>query len=264
MKLAAISDIHGNLPALEAVLADIVREGVDATVNLGDIVSGPLWPAETADRLMALNLPTLAGNHERQVLTQHPDEMGASDRHTLAQLQPRHRAWLASLPATLRWRDDVLLCHGTPSSDLHYGLETVTSDYRPGGAPGVRAASASEVLERLGDAMRGVAHGLILCGHTHVPRCERVADGRLIVNPGSVGLQAYSDEHPHVHIIETGSPHARYALLTLDAGGWRADLRSVAYDFEAAAAQAEQNGRPDWAEALRTGRMGRFAPNVTH
>ena len=257
MKIAAISDVHGNLPAQEAVLADIARQGVDATVNLGDIVSGPLWPAETADCLMALGLPTLAGNHERQVLTQSPDKMGASDRHTHLQLQPRHRAWLASLPATLRWRDDVLLCHGTPSSDLQYWLETVTSDYQPGRSPGVRAASPSEALERLGDAMHGVAHGLILCGHTHVPRCERVADGRLIVNPGSVGLQAYDDMHPHPHVIETGSPQARYAVLTREATGWQVELRSVDYDFEAAAGQAERNSRPDWADALRTGRVRR-------
>lgn len=262
MRFAAISDIHGNLPALEAVLADIAREGVDATVNLGDIVSGPLWPAETADRLMALNLPTLAGNHERQVLTHSPDKMGASDRHAHEQLAPRHRAWLASLPAMLQWRDDVLLCHGTPTSDLTYWLETVTEDYEPGRSPGVRAASPTEVLQRLGDAMHGVVQGLILCGHTHVPRCERVADGRLIVNPGSVGLQAYDDVHPHPHIIETGSPQARYALLTQAPTGWQVELRSVDYDFEAAAQQAERNGRPDWADALRTGRVGRLEANA--
>ena len=65
LRIAAISDIHGNLPALEAVLADIARRGADLVVNCGDILSGPLWPAETAERLMALNLPTIAGNHER-------------------------------------------------------------------------------------------------------------------------------------------------------------------------------------------------------
>jgi predicted phosphodiesterase len=62
MRLAALSDIHGNLPALEAVLADIGRRGVERIVNLGDIVSGPLWPRETAARLLPLALPTVRGN----------------------------------------------------------------------------------------------------------------------------------------------------------------------------------------------------------
>jgi len=263
MRFAAISDIHGNLPALEAVLADIARAGVDAIVNLGDIVSGPLWPAETADRLLPLGLPTLAGNHERQLLTQTLAQMSTTDRHTTGQLRPEHRAWLASLPPPLQWSERVLLCHGIPTSDLQYFLETVTPDFRRGTAPGVRAATPAEVRARLGNAMRGAAHGLILCGHTHVPRCERLDDGRLIVNPGSVGLQAYDDTHPHVHIIETGSPQARYALLTQGAAGWKVELRRVDYDFEAAAAQAERYRRPDWADALRTGRIGRFENDTT-
>ncbi len=263
MKFAAVSDIHGNLPALEAVLADIAREGVDAIVNLGDIVSGPLWPAETADRLMPLKLPTLAGNHERQVLMQALHEMSATDRHTAPQLRPEHRAWLAALPPTLHWQPEVLLCHGTPTSDLQYLMETVTPDYQPGVSPGVRPATPAELKARLGDAMCGVTHALVLCGHTHMPRCERLADGRLLVNPGSVGLQAYDDTHPHTHLIETGSPQARYALLTHGETGWQVALRRVGYDCEAAAAQAERNGRPDWADALRTGRVGRFESSVT-
>ncbi len=253
MKLAAISDVHGNLPALNAVLADIAMAGVDLTVNLGDIVSGPLWPAETADRLMALALPTLAGNHERQLLTQSLVQMSAADRHAAQQLNDRQRAWLASLPDHLRWSDELLLCHGTPQSDLQYLLETVTDD-----APisaGVRAATSAEVSERLGDAMRGVPHAMVLCGHTHVPRSLRLADGRQVVNPGSVGLPAYDDSHPHPHRIENGAPQARYALLTRDAEGWHIEWRRVAYDFEAAAVQAERQGRPDWARALRTGRV---------
>jgi diadenosine tetraphosphatase ApaH/serine/threonine PP2A family protein phosphatase len=119
------------------------------------------------------------------------------------------------------------------------------------------------VAARLGDVMLGVPNALILCGHTHMPRCERLADGRMVVNPGSVGLQAFDDTHPHPHIIETGSPHARYALLTRQAGGWGVKLRRVAYEHEAAAAQAERNGRPDWADALRTGRVGRYEADAT-
>lgn len=255
MKFAVLSDIHGNLPALDAVIADARAQGAEAFVNLGDIVSGPLWPTETADRLMPFGWPSLAGNHERQVLTQALAEMSDTDRHTAPRLRPEQRAWLASLPGTLQWQPEVYLCHGTPTSDLQYLMETVTPDYAPGASPGVRAATRDELLARLGDTLQDVPHALILCGHTHVPRCERLADGRMLVNPGSVGLPAYDDEHPHFHQIENGAPQARYALLTRKPEGWGLKLRRVDYDHEAAAQQADRNARPDWACALRTGRM---------
>lgn len=251
MRIAAISDIHGNLPALEAVLADIAAQPVDVTVNLGDILSGPLWIAETADRLMALGLPTLAGNHERQLLTEPPQRMGASDAHAAARVHDAHRAWLAALPKTLQLTPEVFCCHGTPDSDLQYFLETVTPEH------GLRGATLAEATARAGGAMAGIGHAVILCGHTHVPRVMQLADGRLVVNPGSVGLQAYDDGHPYLHVVENASPHARYARLTRRAAGWQVELRSVPYDHEAAARLAEANGRPDWADALRTGFVGR-------
>lgn len=262
MRFAVLSDIHGNLPALDAVIADARAQAVDGFVNLGDIVSGPLWPAETAERLMPLGWPSIAGNHERQLLGQPVDQMSATDRQTAARLAPTHRAWLASLPATHRLRDDLLLCHGTPTSDLHYLMETVTPGHVRGGDSGVRPATRDELLQRLADTMLGVPGALILCGHTHRPRCERLADGRMVVNPGSVGLPAYDDLHPHPHVIETGSPHARYAIVTRQAEGWGVKLRKVAYDHDAAARQAERNGRGDWADALRSGRMGRYEADL--
>jgi predicted phosphodiesterase len=251
MRIAAVSDIHGNLPALEAVLDDIARADVDLTVNLGDVLSGPLWVAETADRLMALELPTIAGNHERQLLALPRERMGASDAFAAGQLDERRRAWLAWLPAGLRLADDVLCCHGTPDSDLVYFLETTQP-----GDPGVRAATPSEALRRAGDALRGVPQGLILCGHSHVPRALRLADGRLVVNPGSVGLQAYTGEEPHPHRVENGTPHARYAIVERTPAGWQVELRAVPYDHESAARRAQANERPDWATALRTGFVG--------
>ncbi|MBY0241038.1 MAG: metallophosphatase family protein [Burkholderiaceae bacterium] len=246
MRLAAISDIHGNLWALEAVLADIARRGADVIVNLGDILSGPLLPGETADRLMALALPTIAGNHERQVLTQAPERMGASDLYAHQQLTPRQRAWLAGLPPTLRLNQDVQMVHGTPGSDLVYWLETVTAEQ------GMRPATPAEVVARCA----GAQAPLVLCGHTHVPRAVQLDDGRLIVNPGSVGLQAYDDAMPYPHLVENGTPHARYALLEQGVLGWQVELVAVPYDWRAAAALAARNGRPDWEIALRTGRMG--------
>lgn len=243
MKLAVIADIHGNILALDAVLADIARRGADLTVNLGDIVSGPLFPRETADRLRSLGLPTIRGNHERQLLTHSFEQMGASDRFAVQSLGADQTDWLASLPETLRLDGGVLLVHGTPASDLVYFLETVDG-------AGVRSATAEEIEDRAGDADAR----LILCGHTHMPRIVRTSGGRLIVNPGSVGVQAYRDEEPVPHRVETGAPHARYAIVTLGADDIAVDLIAVAYDWEAAARTAETNGRPDWARALRTGR----------
>jgi len=246
MRIAAISDIHGNLAALDAVLADIARRGADRTVNLGDIVSGPLEPAETADRLIALDLPTIGGNHERQLLAVPPEAMGASDAFAAARLSAQQRGWLAALPIDLQIGEDVLLCHGTPASDLEYFLEHVGPD-------GARAATPDEIAARAGPERAA----LILCGHTHVARAHRRADGGLIVNPGSVGLPAYEDDRPWPHAMESGSPHARYAIIERDAAGlWSAELIMVDYDWESAARTAERRGRADWAIALRTGRMG--------
>lgn len=245
MRIAVLSDIHGNFAALDAVLADAARREVDLTVNLGDILSGPLQPVATAERLMTLDLPTIKGNHERQLLTLPPERMGASDAYAHGQLDDRHRAWLAELPATMWLGDDVFACHGTPASDLDYFLDTV----EPAGA---REATEAEREARAGD----VRAALILCGHTHVARARRLADGRLVVNPGSVGLPAYDDDRPYPHIMAAGSPHARYAVVERSAdGGWSAELIAVAYDWESAARLADARRRGDWAAALRTGRL---------
>ncbi|MBM2770832.1 metallophosphoesterase family protein [Burkholderia anthina] len=241
MKIAALSDIHGNLAALDAVLADVRRRGADLIVNLGDIVSGALHPAETADRLIALDLPTIKGNHERQLLTGERESMRLSDRWAHDTLRDDHRQWIAALPERLTLGDDVLLVHGTPASDLIYFLETVTPD-------GCRAATPDEIAQRAGNE----SASLILCGHTHVPRMAKLDDGRLIVNPGSVGLQAYTDDQPYPHRIETGSPHARYAMVSRTPSGWHAEFHAVEYDWHTAAAATR--GRDDWTVALRTGR----------
>ena len=240
MKIAILADIHGNLPALEAVVADAEATGCEHFVNLGDSLSGPLWPVDTADFLMARDWTTIRGNHERQLLTLSQDQMNLSDRHTIERLSSDHLDWLRSQPATLTFNGDIFLCHGSPRRDVEYLLEHVD-------AAGVRAAREDEVMERCG----GRRERLILCGHTHIQRVRTLADGRTVANPGSAGLPAYSDDRPVPHAMESGTPAVGYAIIN----GSEIELCRVAYDHERAARQAEQNGRADWAIALRTGRM---------
>jgi len=246
MRLAVVSDVHGNLAALDAVVADIAVQDVDVVVNLGDLLSGGLQPRETADRLTAAGWPTVRGNHERQLLTLDVDRMGASDRLAHETITGEHRAWLSALPATLQPAPGVLAFHGTPTDDLVYLLDTVEQT-------GARPAGVDEVLERLGGHGTSPQWSLLLCGHTHLQRAVRLPSGTLVVNPGSVGWPAYSDDVPHPHVMEAGTPHSRYAVVDDSTGRWRVDLRAVDYDWDGAARLAERHGRPDVARALRTG-----------
>ncbi len=242
MKIAAVSDIHGNLPALDAVLADIDKRGVDLIVNLGDILSGPLLPRETAARLMALDLPTISGNHERQVLSTDLDDMGASDRYARDTITPAQRDWVRALPPVMRPAADVFMCHATPQNDVDCYLEDIVDGE-------LRPAPLLTIEERTG----GCDAALILCGHSHIPRLSRLHSGQIIVNPGSVGLQAYEGHHPRPHTVEIGSPHGRYAIAERAAGVWTVLFIAVAYDWDAAARLALERGREDWVRALRTG-----------
>lgn len=238
-KTAVLSDIHGNLPALIATVADAEARGCTRFLNLGDILSGPLWPAETAAWLMARDWPTIAGNHERQVLTDPPERISASDAFTRAALGAEVLDWMAGLPATLSL-DGMFLCHGTPASDVTPLTDTLENDR-------LRIASEGELIERLA----GQGEWLTLCGHTHVPRLIGLPDCRRVLNPGSVGLQAYDDDHPRLYRVENGDPLARYAVID----GEAIALCAVAYDHLVAARKAEAEGRRDWAIALASGRM---------
>ncbi len=241
MRIAVIADVHGNLRALEAVRADLARRSPDIVVNLGDNVSGPLQAAATADLLMNESYVHVRGNHDRQLVDRSPAAMGLSDRAAHGQLNSRQLAWVAGLPPTRTLEDGVMLCHGSPESDLQYLLEEVDGDR-------ARLASPNLVRERLGD----VRAELVLCGHTHLPRIVSLPGGVWIVNPGSVGLQAYSDDAP-VHYVETGSPLARYAVIDWERKAPRVAFIAVEYDWEAASKEAAQANHPDWSCALATG-----------
>lgn len=243
MKIAVISDIHGNDLALEAVLADIAALGIKEIVNLGDHLSGPLNAVRTADILMERDMPAIRGNHDRYLLTIDPAAMGPSDRVAYDQLEQHHLEWLATLPETLVYRDTLFLCHGTPADDETYWMESLTAD-------GILHMGKREAIECFAE---GIAYPVILCGHTHIPRAVRLADGRLLVNPGSVGCPGYTDDHPVGHKVETGSPDARYAIVDRTANGWSATFRCVPYDHMAMSRVAANRNRPDWACALATG-----------
>jgi diadenosine tetraphosphatase ApaH/serine/threonine PP2A family protein phosphatase len=111
-------------------------------------------------------------------------------------------AWLEQLPPT-QVVGDIFLCHGTPASDMIYLLEHVTEH-------GVALRDSASIIAELNDVRQPV----VVCGHSHVPRTVWLPDGRLVVNPGSVGIPAYDDDLPYQHVMEAGSPHARYAVPT--------------------------------------------------
>jgi putative phosphoesterase len=242
MRIAVLADIHGNIRALEAVRADLAKRSPDVIVNLGDHVSGPLQAAATADLLMQERYLHIRGNHDRQLVDRAAQDMGLSDRAAHGQLNSRHLTWLASLPPTQMLGEDVLLCHGSPADDLQYLLEEVDGNR-------VRLASPAQIQQRLGN----VRAALILCGHTHVPRIVSLPGVATVVNPGSVGLQAYDDTSTAPHYVETGSPHARYAVIDWAPTRTRVEFITLDYDWESASKEAARANRPDWAHALATG-----------
>jgi predicted phosphodiesterase len=235
VKIAVISDIHGNRLALEAVLDDIALGKVDGIFNLGDLVSGPLEPNWVADILMDIDIPTVRGNHERELIDNPPEKLGKVDQFAQAQMESRHRGWINALPPTLALLDDIFLCHGTPTSDMDPWLD--------GWWQGRTVTQPDEAT--VAAKAEGFDYPVILCGHTHIPRAVRLRDGRLIVNPGSVGLQ-----------VNHGSPDARYATIELRDGKYYPSFHVVPYDHFAAARQAEANGFPQWRDALVTGWVG--------
>ncbi|MFH1416736.1 MAG: metallophosphoesterase family protein [Planctomycetota bacterium] len=241
--IAVMADIHGNRWALEAVLEDIRGRGIRRIVNLGDSLYGPLDPAGTARMLLSLDIPTVRGNEDRIIVGGAGElESSATLRYVRACLSPDVIRWLARLKMTAVAYGDFRMCHGSLDRDDEYLLEEVTES-------GVRPISSDQLAMKLATWHEPV----LLFGHSHVPRTVRLDDNRLIVTPGSVGLQAFADDVPTPHVMETGSPHARYSVVSKGDGRWSVEAISVVYDWEAAAKTAQEHGRSDWATWLRTG-----------
>lgn len=241
MKLAIIADIHGNAPALEAVLADIAPCGVDQIVHLGDAFNGPIDPAGVARLLRTRPMIHLRGNGERMVLSDDPAVCVRSAAFARERLSAGDLSWIRTWPEVFA-HEEFFACHGSPASDVEYLVEEPLGD-------GVRLRAAAEIEARLGS----VTAPLVLCAHSHVPRWVKVRDRRWVLNPGSVGLPAYALASPRPHTMEVGSPCARYAIAEKVGDGWRVCHVALPYDHAAAAAAAERAGDADWARTLRTG-----------
>jgi putative phosphoesterase len=176
VRVAALYDIHGMVDALEAVLAEVEREDLDAIVVGGDVVGGP-QPAETLERLRRFELPQhwIRGNGDRALARGGDGATGASDDvldYTAEQLSPEDAAELAALPTSISLEVDglgrVLFCHATPRSDIELITPATPDEY-------------------LGRAAGGVAERVVVCGHTHM-QLDRTVGGVRWINAGSVGM----------------------------------------------------------------------------
>ncbi|PWI32390.1 metallophosphatase family protein [Vibrio albus] len=245
-KIAVLSDIHSNIFALKAVVNDAKAKGVTTFVNLGDILYGPIAPRETYDYLLELEAVTISGNQDRQIYEATQDEIDSNPtmKFILGSLGEPPLEWMKQLPFDAQITPDIYACHGTPDDDLVYLLEDIHT-----GGPAVRADS--EIIRLL----NGVSSPIVLCGHTHIPRCVELSTGQLIINPGSVGLQAYTDEEPLVHSMQNHSSRASYVTLQQSADNrWAIEFHKVGYDVDQAVYAAKQRGREDWVHYLSTGR----------
>lgn len=237
---AVISDIHSNVYSLEAVLQDIDSRGIPHIVNLGDTLFGPIAPVQTAELLMGkTNVMNIMGNCDRYLLQS--ELVSPTFQYVKPQLTQEITEWLRSFRTAWVY-EDLLFCHGTPSSDETYLLEEVTPD-------GAREKGEEALMRELAD----IPQSVIFCGHTHLQKLIALPDGKRIVNAGSVGLPAYEEDAPYPHVMESGSPHARYVTVSRNLGSWLVEPVLLAYDYEQAASAAERNGRMDYSHAIRTG-----------
>jgi predicted phosphodiesterase len=244
MRIAVIADIHSNVPALEAVLEDIAERSVDQIVHLGDAFNGPIDPIGVAALLRSRPMVHVRGNGERMVLSDDPQERTASAQFARERLSADELAWIGGWPLLVSERA-FIACHASPERDTDYLLDELV-------AGGVRLRNREAIALQLG----AVEAPVVLSAHTHVPRFIRVSDSLAVLNPGSVGLPAYTDTLPIPHVMEVGSPEARYALVEVRGTRVIASHFCIPYDHEKAALLAERAGFHEWGAALRTGYGG--------
>lgn len=238
MRTAIFSDVHSNLPALDAVLADIAVVAVDRRYVLGDLVGYAPWPNEVLERLRAENIPIVMGNYddgtgfgrdECGCAYTNPIEKELGDRGfawTKAHTADASKAWLRTLAPQIRFEADghrFLLVHGSPRRINEYLYED----------------KPDETFARIA---AGADADVIACGHTHRPYDKTVA-GTRFVNVGSAGKPKDRD------------PRACWALIETAPGSVSVEFRRVAYDVEAAARAVEASELPsEFADQLREAR----------
>jgi putative phosphoesterase len=242
MRVAVISDVHANVLALEAVLADIARHDVEKILNLGDHFAGPLWPKKTASVMAELDMVAIRGNTDRYLVEGDPAQADESDLKVLAELDDEPLEWLKGLPETTVHADAIFMSHGAPRSDEIYWLDRKVKKQ------GFRRSSVEEIEAELPHA----DYPLYCCGHTHIARVVTLPDGRIVFNPGSVGRPSFNMNDPES--AARLSPAAAYAIVELSAGKWHVNLRQVVYDNMAASAMARAWGDETWARDLAEGR----------
>lgn len=244
MRFAVIADIHGNNLALEAVLDDISRIGIDQILNLGDHFGGPLDAGCTADILInQSNMLSIAGNHDRLLLELPETELGNWDGPAFEQLNQKHLNWIAALPPTAVFEKNVFMCHGVPSCDSTHWLV----------APNPSLGMSLRPLADIEKKAEGLEFPIMLCGHSHVSRVVRLSDGRHVLNPGSVGCPGFKDTRSTPYVMHTGNTAAAYAIIEQREGLWNFSFRHVPYDHMTMAELARSKGMLDWASALSGG-----------
>jgi predicted phosphodiesterase len=246
MTFALLSDVHANLPALDAVLADIDgRSGIDAVYHLGDLVGYAPWPDEVVSRLRERGIPGVAGNYDSTTATdyehcgcRYEDPRQEALSHvsyewTRAHTSPESKRWLAGLPFRLDLRPlgghkagpRAMLVHGNPVLNTVYWTEDRSDDFC--------LKMANQLGAKPGD--------LVAFGHTHRP-WHRSVDGIHFVNTGSVGRP------------KDGDWRAGYVLVAMDGAAVDVELVRMAYDLARATAAIRESELPDdFAEYLETG-----------